>query len=192
VWAIAARMTDDERSPGDEALDHIRPAAQTGAELLDLLAHARTDPASIWTFHAPCAELVFPYPEGLAAVLRIDAAVAASATVNRHLPRGSSLMLVPGTRGLPLSPFRYDQCAVLALRPEPQSLEDARACEPFLREVAEETLSAGGRVYLSSFPLAGAALARQVGDGARSLASLKAAVDPAGLCNRGNLHGWEP
>jgi len=192
VWAIAARMTDEESAPGDEAFAHIRHAAQTGVESLDLLAHAQTDPVAIWTFHAPCAELVFPYPDGLAALLRVDAAVAADAAVNRHLPRGASFMFLPGTRGLPLSPFPADRCAVLAIRPEPPTLEEARACEPLLRAVAEDTLAAGGRVYLSSFPLAGPALARQLGDGARSLAALKAAVDPAGLCNRGNLHGWEP
>ncbi|HKA91589.1 MAG TPA: FAD-binding oxidoreductase [Haliangiales bacterium] len=191
VWAIAARMTADG-SAGDETLDHIRPSAKSRVESLDLLAHARVDPIALWTFRAPCVELVFPYPEGLAALRRVDAAVAGAAAVRRHLPRGSSLMLVPGTRGLPLSPFVAPRCVVLAIRPEPPTLAEARACEPFLRAAAEEALAAGGRVYLSSFPLAGAALARQLGDGARSLAALKAAVDPAGLCNRGNLHGWEP
>ncbi len=192
VWAIAARPADDARASGDAAAGDIRPAARSRAESLDFLAHARPDPVAMWTFYAPCVELVFPYPGALAALRRVDAAVAVTPAVNHHLPRGSSLMFVPGTRGLPLSPFQADRCVVLALRPEPPTLEDALACEPLLRDVAEETLAAGGRVYLSSFPLAGPALDRQLGDGARSLAALKAAVDPAGLCNRGNLHGWEP
>src|SRR5262249_12589501 len=110
----------------------------------------------------------------------------------RPLRGGWWWMLGRGRRALPLSPFVAPRCVVLAIRPEPPTLAEARACEPFLRAAAEEALAAGGRVYLSSFPLAGAALARQLGDGARSLAALKAAVDPAGLCNRGNLHGWEP
>ncbi len=98
--------------------------------------------------------------------------------------------MLPGTPGLPLSPFAFERCVVLALRPEPTTLGEALALQPMLARLADDALAAGGRIYLSSFALAGEARARQLGDGAATLAVLKQRVDAAELCNRGNLFGW--
>ncbi len=184
VWAACAHAGPGEVSARDTI-------AASAVESFDLLAHARIDPSERWASYNPCVEVVLPYPTGADALRRIDTAVARGPLV-RYLPRGSSLAVVPGTRDLPLSPFRADRNIVLALRPEPPTHAEALACEPHLRAIADEALAAGGTVYLASFTLAADALARQLGDGARTLAPLKAAVDPHALCDRGNLFGWEP
>jgi hypothetical protein len=158
---------------------------------VDMLANARIDPAPRWATYNPSVELVLPYPAGIAALRDIDDAIARG-PLARYLPRGSSIAIVPATRGLPLSPFQADPSIVLAIRPEPPTAAEAHACEPPLRALADAAFAAGGRIYLASFALAASTLATQLADGARSLAALKASVDPAALCDRGNLHGWEP
>jgi FAD/FMN-containing dehydrogenase len=186
VWAIAA----DAGEPGPElAAQHLLDASEVGS--VDLLAHARVDPVARFAPFNPCVEVVLPYPAGLDALRALDEAVGRG-PLARYLPRGSSIAIVRGARGLPLSPFHADPCVVLAIRPEPPTEAEARACEPALRALAELAFVAGGRLYLASFALAGAALAAQLGDAANVLAALKAAVDPDALCCRGSLHGWEP
>jgi FAD/FMN-containing dehydrogenase len=186
VWAIAAHAGE----PSAELPPHNLIDASTVGSV-DMLANAQIDPAPRWATYNPSVELVLPYPAGVPALRDIDSAIARGPLAH-YLPRGSSIAIVRATHGLPLSPFQADPSIVLAIRPELSNAAEARACEQPLRALADAALAAGGRLYLASFTLAGAALATQLGDGARSLAALKASVDPAALCDRGNLHGWEP
>jgi len=196
-WRVGNRVSaicgnlDETMWTTDPARHRLRPAAASHIEQVDILKAARQEVAGRFAAFGPCAEVVLPYPDGLETLRTLDRAVVTTG-LWRRLPRGSALMLVGGTSGLPLSPFQAPRCLVLALRPEPTTLADAHACQALVRELAELALAGGGRLYLSSFPLRGDALERQLGDGARSLAALKTAVDPALLCNRGNLYGWEP
>ncbi|MGE5182179.1 MAG: FAD-binding oxidoreductase [Acidobacteriota bacterium] len=158
---------------------------------IDMLDRMRGDPSALYPAFNPCIEVALPYPAALPALQQLDTLLARSALL-RWLPRGSSLALVAGTRGLPLSPFASERNVLLAVRPEAPTLADAQACEPVLRAIADLALAAGGRVYLASFQLAADALARQLGAAGPALAQLRRAVDPGGLCNRGSLHGWQP
>jgi FAD/FMN-containing dehydrogenase len=188
VWALLGQL-GAAATAADAGVADLRPLSASPVERFDLLRHARVDLYDQWQFIAPCVELVYPFPDGLDAFRRADRLVAESG-LTAHLPRGSSLMLLPGTRGLPLSPFPAPRNLVFVIRPEPTRLEDAHACRAPMERLAEDALAAGGRVYLSSFPLAGAALERQLGAAAATLPALKDEVDPRGLCNRGNLFGW--
>ena len=188
VWAIVGTPGEVERALPIDAAQLLGASA---VETVDLLAHARIDPAPAWARYNQCVELVLPVPAGIPALHAIDAAIARG-PLARYLPRGASLALVAGTPELPLSPFRTAMNVVLAIRPEPPDLAQARLCEPALRELATLALGAGGRIYLASFGLDAAQRAIQLGEAEAELAAAKRAVDPDGLCNRGNLHGWEP
>lgn len=185
AWTIVADSHARDLPPPRHSILRSR------SETIDLFAHSHIDPSPSWVAHNPCLEVVLPYPDGLAALRAIDTRIAKGMLI-RHLPRGSSLQLVRGTPELPLSPFRGEREIVLVVRPEPRTLDDALACEPQLRAIADTAFAAGGRVYLASFPLGPDALAAQLGPAAASLAALKRSVDPSLLCNRGSLHGWEP
>jgi FAD/FMN-containing dehydrogenase len=187
VWAIAAHGSPEPEP--ELAPDRLLEASEIGS--VDVLVHARVDPVARWAPFNPCVEVVLPYPAGLAALRSLDDVIGRG-PLARYLPRGSSIAIVRGTRGLPLSPFSADPCIVLAIRPEPPTQAEAHACEPELRALAERALDVGGRLYLASFALAGDALATQLGGAVATLAALKAAVDPDALCCRGSLHGWDP
>ena len=188
VWALAGQLVK-EAPLDDPGLAQLRPRQVSPVERFDLLAHAVANPVAHLRYFAPCVELVYPYPDGIDAFRRADAFVVQS-RLNEHLPRGASLMLLPGTRGLPLSPFQSPRCLVLVIRPEIHRIEDARTCDARLERLAEDALAAGGRVYLTSFPLSRVALERQLGPAAATLATLRRELDPDGLCCRGNLFGW--
>ncbi len=146
AWAIAADAGDTMRTP----LDALAPSRMTDVETFDLLANARIDVSSQWTYYAPCAELVVPFPDGADLVRELVSDVQRGPLWG-HLARGASLALVRGTTDLPHSPFAFPYCGVLALRPEPRDLAAALEVQRELRALADRAVAAGARVYLASF-----------------------------------------
>ena len=173
----------------DPAHDVIRPLSSTTMPLRDSYADLRRDPqGDEWKLPTPAMEIALPLPEALDIWPRIRREVL-SGGLEPYLSRGSSVMVVPAERELPLAPVTNRPSTLLiVLRPE---VPAARAPDvlPTLRKIGEIALASSGRIHLMSIELESPRFVeRQFGEatGARFRA-LKAKLDPKGLCNPGLL-----
>ena len=209
---LRARMMWTHEGPVGAAAGHfVRPGA-TGAdtegtarvardfsglvgrvgarERIDLFAEGIAEPPAIhWAPASPGVELVLPLDgKGLAALQEIHRRVSAS-ELAPLMPRGSSMMVLSGadrTR-FPMAPLpATDLVVLIAIRPE-VPVENVARFIPFMREIADYAIRAGGQLYLMSLaPTRKGWFADQLGaERFRRLVALKTEWDPLGLLNPG-------
>ncbi len=183
--AVSAFVGRYDAELGPEALRGLPYSEHSETEWVDFLAHATSADRPSWRRYNPALEVVLPLPAGLPLLAELDEL--ARGLDRDCLPRGYSLLLLRG-RGaslLPLSPLPATPWALIAaLRPECETLAAAQAIQARLQPLAQRTVAIGGRLYLTSFPVAADLQEAQLGPELAALRALKQTVDPGGLCNR--------
>lgn len=189
--------------PGAGGADAARAARDFGGlvgrvgarERIDLFAEGVAEPPAIhWAPASPGVEIVLPLDgKGLAALQEIHRRVATS-ELAPLMPRGSSIMILEGTAlegksraRFPMAPLpATDLVVLIAIRPE-VPVDNVARFIPFMRELADYAIRAGGELYLMSLaPTRKGWFADQLGpDRHARLAALEAEWDPLGLLNPG-------
>jgi len=194
VAAAAGHMLNPAgASPPEAARDFSGLIAQLGPrERVDLFAKGIEDPPEEhWAFASPGVELIVPMDaDGLAALREVHRRVSTS-DIARYMPRGSSIMVLPGSDAIrfPMAPLPATDAVVLvAIRPE-VPVTDVPRFVASMRELADFVVAAGGKLYLMGLePTRPGWLRDQLGrERYDRLVALKAKWDPEGLLNPGLL-----
>lgn len=173
------------------ALRGLPITEQSEPEWVDLLDLWQAQSLPTWRPYNPALEVVLPLPAGLHLLRELDDL--ARGLPRDTLPRGYSVLVLRG-RGaslLPLTPLPAAPWGLIAaLRPECQTLAEAQAIQSRLVPFARRVITAGGCLYLASFPLEPDLAEAQLGPELAALRRLKQTLDPQALCNSGALFGY--
>jgi FAD/FMN-containing dehydrogenase len=174
--------------PEDDAAEKILKHAKFNKyEQVDIVKQRKHDPAGSWKLCSPSVEFVLPLPEGVKVWQEINRHIIKSGLF-QYFRRGSSIMVLRRDPNLPLAPLPDSEfCMLIALRPA-MPLRMVHVYLTLLRNFEEQTLNAGGKIYLMSIePECANFLEKQFGPALQEFIQLKNALDPKHLLNSGLL-----